>query len=850
MFKKILILALAVAVSFAASAQKKKDKKKKGKAVETSIEVDAPVVKEIPEETIPATKKYNPMYTKTADLIHTAAEVKFNWDSAFIYGKATLTMKAYFAPISAVTLDANGMKINEVAVVQAKGKSPLKYNYDGKKLIINLDKSYTRNQEFKLFIDYVGMPDKLKKGGSLAINSDKGLYFVNKDGKNPNKPRQIWTQGETESNSSWLPTINGPQEKHTQELAITVPDEYVTVSNGLMQYSTVNADGTRTDLWKQDLPHATYLTMMAISKFAVVKDKWRDMEVNYYVDPEYEPYARLIFGKTTKMLECFSKTVGVDYPWDKYAQVVAHDYVSGAMENTSATLHGEFIQVDDREYLDAGDGNEDVISHELFHHWFGDLVTCESWANLSLNESFATYGEYLWEENEYGRDAADYIGQGDLTAYLRSPNTSEKTLFRPDYEDKEDMFDVVTYQKGGRVLYMLRRYLGDEAFYASLKLYLERFKFGNAEINDLRAVFEDISGEDLNWFFNQWYTKPGHPDLKIEYAWDDVAKVTNVTISQRQDVKASTLYRLPLDVDIYVNGAKTRQRIWVEKATEEFSFASVSKPNLINIDAEKMLLGTKEDVKTLEEWAFQYRNAPLYLDRYEAIDALLTQFKEDDAAQKVIMEALKDKFWNIRSLVLGKIKGLNVQNKAACYPVVMDMAQKDERAAVRAKAIGSLNTDYADKDNMAVFKKAISDPSYTVAAAAMRSIAKTNVPEAMTFAKASEASKSAAMRNVVAEVYAANGTLAENQFFLTALSKSTGFAGITLVNHYKTYLLRMDGATVKAGIDVLKKMHPDAQSFVKATIKNSINSIAKSYADQPDAEEVKQYAAARAAELK
>lgn len=840
MFKKALIITLAIAVSIGASAQKKKDKKKKQEEEAAVAAAAVPETVAEPEEAAPA-KPYAAMYTRTTDLIHTSAEVKFDWDSAFIFGKATLTLKPYFYPSNTLSLDANGMKLNEVSLIQSKGKLPLKYVYDGKKLIITLNKTYTRNDEYKIYIDYVGMPDKLTVGGSAAINSDKGLYFINKGGKNPNKPRQIWTQGETESNCSWLPTINGPQEKHTQELFITVPDQYVTLSNGLLKFSTVNPDGTRTDAWKQELPHSTYLSMMAIGKYAVVKDKWRDMEVSYYVEPEYESYARLIFGKTPEMIECFSKTLGVDYAWDKYSQVVARDYVSGAMENTSATLHGEFIQVDDREYLDAGDGNEDVISHELFHHWFGDLVTCESWANLPLNESFATYGEYIWEEYKYGRDAADYIGQSDLTAYLRSPNTSEKTLFRPDYEDKEDMFDVVTYQKGGRVLFMLRKYLGDEAFYAGLKLYLERFKFGNAEIADLRSAFEDVCGEDLNWYFNQWFYKPGHPDLDIAYAWDEANKSTKVIISQNQN-KKFPIYRLPIDVDIYVNGSKTRQRVWVEKQKEEFYFATAAKPDLINVDAEKMLLGTKNDNKAAAEWIFQYKNAPLYLDRYEAIEALADKFKEDEAAQKTIMDALKDKFWNIRILALSKVKGLNSANKESLYATITAMAQSDERSAVRNKALGLINTEYSAKDNNALLKKTINDPSYLVAAASMKAMAKTNAADALAVAKSLENSKSPVMRNAVADIYSSNGTVADNAFFVSALNKSSGFSGITLVNAYKTYLLRMDGTTAKAGIDLLKKMHPDAQAFVKTTIKNALKSIAKSYADQPDAEAVKQYA--------
>ena len=183
----------------------------------------------------------------------------------------------------------------------------------------------------------------------------------------------------------------------TQEIKITVGSRYVTLSNGLLLSSKPNGDGTRTDYWKQTLPHAPYLAMMAIGEFAVVKDKWKGIDVDYYVEPAYEPHAKAIFGETPAMLDYYSDVLKLPYAWEKYSQVVVRDYVSGDMENTTATIHGEFLHRTDRELLD-GD-NERIIAHELFHHWFGDLVTCESWSNLPLNESFATYGEYMWLEH-------------------------------------------------------------------------------------------------------------------------------------------------------------------------------------------------------------------------------------------------------------------------------------------------------------------------------------------------------------------------------------------------------------------------------------------------------------------
>jgi aminopeptidase N len=252
-----------------------------------------------------------------------------------------------------------------------------------------------------------------------------------------------------------------------------------------------------------DQPHAPYLFFIGAGDFAVVKDTWKGKEVSYYVDKEYAPVAKKIFGLTPEMMTYFSKITGVEYPWVKYGQMVAHDYVSGAMENTTATLHGDGAQQDARELVD-GNNWEGTIAHELFHQWFGDYVTTESWSNLTLNESFANYSEYLWDEYKYGKDKADATHYSAMQGYLGS-GSEKKDLVRFYYGDKEDMFDAVSYNKGGRILHMLRNYVGDSAFFKSLNLYLTTNKYKSAEAHQLRLAFEEITGKDLNLFFNQWY---------------------------------------------------------------------------------------------------------------------------------------------------------------------------------------------------------------------------------------------------------------------------------------------------------------------------------------------------------
>ncbi|WP_207424551.1 M1 family metallopeptidase [Desertivirga brevis] len=656
----------------------------------------------------PGSNIYRGSYPKITDILHTKLDLKFDFDSSFVIGKAWITAKPYFYPINQVVLDSRGFRIHQVSLVNKDDLLPLKYSYDGKSLKIDLNKTYSSEQKFTLYIDYTAMPSK---GQGIAAAGDRGFHFINPTGKENDKPRQFWTQGETESNSAWFPTINGPQEKMTQEINLTVPKQMVTLSNGDLDFSTDNGDGTRTDSWRQEQPHSTYLTMVAGGNFSVIKDKWQDKEVNYYVDPPFAKYAKLVFGKTPEMMTFFSKKLGVEYPWEKYSQIVVHDFTDGAMENTSATVFFEGMNMTDAQYQD--ENYESIISHELFHHWFGDLVTAESWANLPLNESFATYGEYLWNEYKYGRDYADLYGWKDQQTYLNSDH-KDRTLIRFDYADKEQMFDEVSYQKGGRILHMLRKVVGDEAFFKALNIFLKRYSFKTAEVHDLRLIFEEVTGQDLNWFFNQWFLSPGHPVLAIENSYDTNTKQVTVNISQQQDLNKYPLYRLPFAVDVYVEGKIERKAILLERQNQSFVFDVESQPSLVNVDAEKSLLGEKIEKKSVPQYVFQYSNAPLFLDRLEALQALSQKLPQEKQAREVLIKALADKSWHIRLAAVNAVDQLKDEEKAQVYEIVKNMAISDARSYVRAAAITALSKTFASQDNQETFQKAFSDKAPSV----------------------------------------------------------------------------------------------------------------------------------------
>jgi aminopeptidase N len=666
--------------------------------------------------------KNNPRYTpkRINNLVHTKLDVKLDYEHSWLTGKAWITLTPHLYPTDSLTLDAKGMDILQVALVNKdKTQSPLVYQYNKKQLQIKLPKQYKKGEQYSIYINYVSKPNEYEKeiGGDPMLGV-KGLYFINPTGENKKKPIQVWTQGETESNSVWFPTIDQTQQKTTQELTLTVPSKYVTLSNGKLVSQKINTDGTRTDYWKMDLPHSPYLFFMGVGDYAVIKDSWRGKEVNYYVEKEFGPVAKKIFGNTPEMMTYFSKISGIDYPWVKYSQMTGREFVAGAMENTTATLHQEGAQQDARELTDQNSW-EGTIAHELFHQWFGDYATAESWSNLTVNESFADYSQTLWDEYKYGKDAGDAENYSGLQAYLMG-NNSKKDLVRFYYADKEEMFDAVSYQKGGRILHMLRKYIGDSAFFKGINLYLSTNKFKSAEAHHLRLALEEVSGQDLNWYFNQWYFGSGHPKLDVQYKYNDTLKEAMVIVKQTQ--ATGKIFRIPTYIDIYNGKTKTRHQVWAENTIDTFRFVSLSKPDLINFDAEKILICEKKENKSLENYVYQYRNAGNYVDRREAVE--FCGRKTDNAeAITLLKEALSDPYHVIRELAISKLDMKKEKIRAAIEPVIAQLVKTEKNRPVKSSMISALATTKSMAYKQ-LYESNIKDSSYSVAGASLEALSK------------------------------------------------------------------------------------------------------------------------------
>ncbi|HRO76406.1 MAG TPA: M1 family aminopeptidase [Crocinitomicaceae bacterium] len=759
-----------------------------------------------------AYEDYKATRTVYTDLINTKLEIKPDWEKSYLYGKATITAKPHFFPSDSLILDAKGMTINSVSL---NGKI-LNYTYKDDVLKITLDKTYTRTETYNVIIDYVAKPNERKSGGGVAVTSDKGLYFINPTNEKDGYMPQIWTQGETESNSVWFPTIDSPNFKSAQEVYITVDNKYKTLSNGKLVSSTQNADGTRTDYWKQDKVHSVYLFMIAVGEFAVVEDFYTKKDgtkipVNYYVEPEWKDQAKAIFGKTPKMIGFFSDLLGVDYQWDKYSQIIVREYVSGAMENTGAVVFGDFCYKTDRELLD--DNDESIIAHELFHHWFGDLVTAESWSNLPLNESFANYSQYLWDEYEYGKDLAQYNKEEVINAYFNG--FEQHKLIRFDYDKPDDMFDAHSYNKGGSILHQLRGYLGDEAFFAGLNLYLTKHAYKSAEYNDLRMAFEEISGEDLNWYFNNWFLGEGYPTVEATYSYN--YEKTKLNLNFTQTSFSYNNFVVPMEIMYVDDAGKHTEKFKITKSEQQFSFDLKGKLQTIIIDPEKILLGEYTFTSTPEFLEKQFDYATNYLTKKNAIKNYTDVQTDKGKIKAFVTKALKDPFFGTQETVLASVgmKAALLQadiSELVDIQTVKDLAKNGSHHTVRSAAIELLMSSSASKVEKIKFLDELSatEQSYKVLATILEKY--TDLDPENVGVKIDEFAlkhSSSEINLQIAGYYLQNRVEGKLDFFKSLYEKATLRDKWTALLYYGYYSSLNSASSMKNYVSVIDAVYPN-----------------------------------------
>ena len=729
---------------------------------------------------------YQATATRSMDLLHMDLDLSFDWKSQQVKGLAQLLLTPYFYPQKTVVLDAQDFELEWVGIsTKSHILELLSYNYDGQELEVYLPKELAPGDTVELVISYVAFPEKNSGGGSAAITDTKGLYFIDPMDTIPGKPTMLWTQGETQHSSKWFPTIDRPNERLTHNIWLTVPDSLVSVSNGRLAGQEKLGNGMRKDHWKMDLPHAPYLVAIAVGDFAKVTASHGDLPLGYYVEKGFEKGAAKVFASTPQMIGYFEKTLGVPFPWQKYDQIVVRDFVSGAMENTTASIFMEELLLDEREALDSE--WDYIIAHELFHQWFGDLVTAESWSNLTLNEAFANYSEYLWNAHRYGQDQADLKLVVEKEGYFAEAETDPKELIRFNYADSEDLFDAHSYNKGGLVLHMLRRQLGDAAFFKGLNLYLTQHAFQAVEAHDLRLAMEQVSGQDLNGFFNQWFFAKGHPELAIAV---DYSQPENLLLrfSQVQDSFEYPVFQLPITVSWYEGEVRKTKIVQLTKAQQEVALENGYPISLVYVNEGQEILMKGNQVMSNAQYLRQFKESQLGVARFAALDSLASREATEELGV-VLPLALEDSFAAIRERGLSLLQGGEQwkETLAELEEKIYRLAEEDPHNKVRAGALEVL-TEWNPSGYRGAFTRLARDPSYLVAGAALMGLARVADPAVeLSWMETFERETNFRVSVGLAEYYLKNKVLGKGPWFEQTFSKLSGEGLYYFMGYYGSY---------------------------------------------------------------
>lgn len=645
------------------------------------------------------------------DVLHYRIAVSFDEPRRAVQGTVTTTLVPFQPACRTLVFDAEEMTIQRVHL--GSGMS-LPFVQDSTTVSIILDRSYSMRDTITVSLDY-------------ACTPRKGLYFVQPDSAYPGKPRQIWSQGEDMDNHFWFPCYDFPNDKATSELLATVPRDLTVLSNGALISVREDAKaGTKTFHWKEQKPHASYLIMVAVGSYAIVRDKAGSLPLEYYVYPDRVEDARICFRETAAMIRFFNETIGFPYPWEKYAQVVICDFMVGGMENTSATsLADNATLFDARARTDHSPTS--LIAHELAHQWWGDVVTCKDWRHLWLNESFASYFDPLYHETTLGRDHFDFTmyeaqktGINTDKAFGRKPIVSVGS------------FSANLYPRGASVLHMLRFQLGDELFWRALRHYITKHQFMPVETNDFKVAIEEATGQNLYWFFDQWVYKAGHPVFAVSSAWQDSAHTLRLSVRQTQTVDSLTgIFRTPVDIEITTSEGAFTHRVTINSLDTVLVLPAPSKPRMVIFDKGNWLLKELDVTKPVEDWVVQLEEARNPVDRIRALEHLVTV---DDTARilpLVVRRASDDPFWGVRQeavQVLGMISGGFAPSRKEAREALLHAAH-DPHPEVRGTAITFL-TDSGDVEMKTTLLGALRDSSYTIVARALRSLAKVSPVDA------------------------------------------------------------------------------------------------------------------------
>jgi aminopeptidase N len=657
-------------------------------------------------------------------LEHIRIEVAIDPKVKKIQGSVTQRVKVIAPQQTSFKLDQIGLEIEQVEL----GGKPALFEVQGETLRVQLAESEAQapkpGETLEFTVRY------------RVTEPKRGIYFTGPDEDHPQKPWQVWSQGQDEDNRHWFPTFDYPNQKATSEVIAAVPKGYTAVSNGALVSKKDSQNGSVYH-YSLGVPHVTYLITLTVGEFTEWADRGpRGLPVQYFVAPGKEENGKRAFGNTPQMIEAFERRIGVNYAYEKYSQVAVQDFIFGGMENTSATTQTDLVLHDARAHLDfSGDG---LVSHELAHQWFGDLLTCRDWSHGWLNEGFATFMERVWIEEKKGEngglDEARYYQVGQLRDYLdEDANRYRRPIVCNSYLEPIDLFDRHLYNKGGLVLNLIRSVLGEEQFWKAIQLYVSRHQRGSVETLDLIRAIEDATGQNLRRFFDEWVFGAGYPEFEVAYEWNADKKTAEISIEQKQtqgapsvtkDGATTHLFHVPAMVELtYLEGGqrkKISRRIELGQsgsARDRVFIACESKPVGVRFDPTNAIPKTLKFPRPKEMLLDLLRNGEDSLDRIDALTEFArdpSKFSTAEVVGELARAVLQDSFWGVQAEAAQALATMAAPAARDALISALGVSHPKARRAV-VKALGKYKDEKASE---ALKKLAISDASYFVEAEA------------------------------------------------------------------------------------------------------------------------------------
>jgi aminopeptidase N len=655
------------------------------------------------------------------DLQNSKISLRFDLDQRKVIGEVTHSLAALRDGLQRLAFDSVELTIESVTL---NGK-PARFETPASQLLINLTSPSKLGEKYEITIRYEGQPKK-------------GLYFILPDKNYPDRPKEIWTQGEAEDTRYYIPIYDYPNDRLTTEMILTVPKAWETVSNGKLVSVSDAPGGMRTWDWRESLPHSSYLISLVAGEFQVAKLSAHNVPILEYAPRGRGDRIAPTAARLPQMIDFYSSVLGVAYPWEKYSEAWVDDFVEGGMENTSATTNTSAGLVHPQLAAESVEKSDALIAHELAHQWFGDLVTCKDWANLWLNEGFATFFETAWEEHEYGADAAAYSLWQNRNQWMSSQRLFVVPIVTRDFTDSVEYAGNV-YTKGAWVLFMLREQLGAPQFYRAMNHYLEKYRGQNVVTADLAKAIEESTGTNVDRFFDQWIYGAGAPRFQVTSGYDEASKQLKLDVKQTQKVEGRVgVFQVPLEIEITTASGKKVFPIVASKAEETFSLPLDGTPLMVLFDRRGKVLKSLDFQKPAKELIYQLQHAESVPDRADALRAL-AQIRNDAAIAALGQAALHDPFWGVRVealRALGRIGGPPVQNAIIA-------AAANEQPWIRQVAVEQMG-GFRDNPAVTAQLEAIyrNDKAYRVRAAALSAIGQQKAPTAFDLLRAAAATDS------------------------------------------------------------------------------------------------------------